>query len=196
MSWTSAFCYFRLGLIIKKMFQKLDQKYQNSPIWEFIKFNLVSSSTALLQLILANFLPLLTDYITQPLPSSLSWLFYPNTLFDGPSKYVVDGVVTWGYVLPFFLSNFLANIYGYFMNMKVTFKGKGSKKGLIIYLVVLFTLILFSTWLQGVITAALMKTSLAWFARTLAVWASGFVQFCVMYPLEKFVLFKEKAENV
>lgn len=178
------------------MFRKLDEKYQNSAIWQFIKFNLVSQSTALLQLILANVLPLLTDSVTTPLPSFLSWLFDPNTLFDGPSKYVVNGVVTWGYVLPFFLSNFLANIYGYFMNMKYTFKGKYSKRSLIIYFVVMLVLILFSTWLQGKVAAMLLKTSWAWFARTLAVWAAGFVQFCVLFPLEKFVLFKEKEEDV
>ena len=60
----------------------------------------------------------------------------------------------------------------------------------------MLVLILFSTWLQGKVAAMLLKTSWAWFARTLAVWAAGFVQFCVLFPLEKFVLFKEKEEDV
>jgi uncharacterized membrane-anchored protein len=94
--------------------------------------------------------------------------------------------------LPFFLSNFIANIYGYFVNMKATFKGKGTRGGLIVYFVVLASLILFTTWLQGYITALLNKTSLARMARTIAALAAGTVQVAVLFPLEKYVLFKEK----
>ena len=177
------------------MFKKLDEKYRDSNIWQFIKFNLVSTSTFLLQVLLANILPLFFNKLNAPLPGYLSWIFDPKVLFDGPSEYVVNGVVTWGYVLPFFLSNFLANLYGYFTNMRFTFRSKWSKKSLFIYFAVLFSLILFSTWLQGKITAALMKTSLAWLARTIAVQASGMVQFMVMYPLQKFVLFREKSDD-
>lgn len=176
------------------MFKKLDEKYKDSSIWQFIKFNLVSTSTFLVQLFLANVLPLFLNNIKTPLPPSLSWIFDPKTLFDGPSPYVVNGVVTWGYVLPFFLSNFLGNVYGYFANMRFTFKSSYSKKSLIIYFVVLFNLILISTWLQGKVAAAVMKTSFAWLARSIAAWVSGTFQFLVIYPLEKFVLFREKKD--
>ena len=94
-----------------------------------VKFNLVSFSITLLQLALANLLPLIFDAVTAKLPPVMRPVFRPDTLFERPSPYVVDGVVTWGYVLPFFLSNFIANIYGYFMNMKTTFRGKGSRRG-------------------------------------------------------------------
>ena len=77
--------------------------------------------------------------------------------------------------------------------MKATFKGKGTRKGMIIYIVVLIALIFFSTWLQGRLTALLSGGSLAPFARTLAAMAAGMVQFIVIFPLEKFVLFKEKS---
>ena len=87
-------------------------------------------SITLLQLALANLLPLIFDGVTAKLPPVLRPVFRPEALFEGHSPYVVDGVVTWGYVLPFFLSNFIANIYGYFMNMKTTFGGKGSRSGL------------------------------------------------------------------
>ena len=90
-----------------------------------------------MQLLLANLLPLLFDGLRAPLPPLLRPVFVPERLFEGESIYVVDGVVTWGYVLPFFLSNFLANIYGYFMNMKATFRGHGTRAGLIAYLLVL-----------------------------------------------------------
>ena len=178
---------------ILEFYKKWDDKNSESQLWQFVKFNIVSSSISILQLLLANILPLIFDSFRVPLPSFLQPLFDPEVLFTGENRYVVGGAVTWGYVLPFFLSNFLANIYGYFANMKATFKGKGTRKGMIIYIVVLIALIFFSTWLQGRLTALLSGGSLAPFARTLAAMAAGMVQFIVIFPLEKFVLFKEKS---
>ena len=99
------------------MFRKLDEKFGNNAVWQFVKFNLVSLSITAVQLLLANLLPLIFDSVTAKLPPFLQGIFNPEVLFDGESRYVVDGVVTFGYVLPFFLSNFIANIYGYFVNM-------------------------------------------------------------------------------
>ena len=175
--------------------KKIDTRFGDSTLWQFVKFNLVSLSIALLQLILANMLPLLFDSLTAPLPRFLQPVFDPAVLFDGPSEYVVDGVVTWGYVLPFFLSNFIANIYGYFVNMKATFRGQGTQAGLAAYLVILAALILFSTWLQGFINGRLAPTSFAAFARTIAAMAAGMLQMAVLFPLEKFVLFRRKREQ-
>ena len=171
--------------------KKLDARYGDAALWQFIKFNLVSTGITLLQLALANLLPLVFDGVTAKLPPLLRPVFRPEALFEGPSRYVVDGVVTWGYVLPFFLSNFIANICGYYMNMKTTFRGRGSRAGLIAYLVIIALLILFSTWLQGFITAKLSVTALAPLARTIAAMAAGYAQLAVLFPLEKFVLFKK-----
>ena len=173
------------------LLKKLDARFGDAALWQFIKFNLVSTGITLVQLALANLLPLVFDGVTAKLPPLLRPVFRPEALFEGPSRYVVDGVVTWGYVLPFFLSNFIANICGYYMNMKTTFRGKGSRAGLIAYLVIIALLILFSTWLQGLITAKLSVTSLAPLARTIAAMAAGYVQLAVLFPLEKFVLFKK-----
>ena len=174
------------------LWKKIDNRFGDSTLWQFVKFNLVSFSITLLQLALANLLPLIFDTVTAVLPLLLRPVFQPETLFEGPSQYVVDGIVTWGYVLPFFLSNFIANIYGYFMNMKTTFRGKGSRGGLVAYLLILTALILFSTWLQGWITARLAVTSLAGLGRTIAAMAAGLVQVAVLFPLEKYVLFKKE----
>ncbi len=171
--------------------KKWDERFGDSTLWQFVKFNLVSFSITLLQLVLANLLPLAFDRVTAVLPPFLRPVFRPDTLFEGPSPYVVEGVVTWGYVLPFFLSNFIANIYGYFVNMKATFRGRGSRGGLIAYVLVLTGLILFSTWLQGWITARLAVTSLAGLGRTIAAMAAGLVQVAVLFPLEKLVLFRK-----
>ncbi|MBP5280575.1 MAG: hypothetical protein J6Z03_08830 [Erysipelotrichaceae bacterium] len=175
-----------------KRFKEWDDKNSNNAIWQFVKFNLVSWSISILQLLLANLLPYIFDSVTAKLPPFLRPIFDAKVLFEGESKYVVDGVVTWGYVLPFFLSNFIANIYGYFANMKATFKGEGSRKSITIYIVVLISLILFSTWLQCQVTSLLSATKLAPLARTIAAMAAGMVQYIVIFPLEKFVLFKEK----
>lgn len=172
--------------------KNLDQKFGDNGLWQFVKFIVVSLSITALQLLLANLLPLIFDNVTTQLPVFLRGIFDPDFLFPEGSKYVVDGVVTWGYVLPFFLSNFIANIYGYFVNMKATFKGQGSKGGLIAYMVVLFMLILFTTWLQGYINSLLIQTSFANLSRTIAALAAGCVQMAVIFPLEKFVLFKNK----
>ncbi len=174
--------------------KKIDTRFGDNALWQFVKFNLVSLSISLLQLLLANLLPLIFDSVTDKLPLFLQPVFDPAALFDGPSRYVVDGVVTWGYVLPFFLSNFIANIYGYFMNMKATFRGQGTRVGLIAYLVILTLLILFSTWLQGFVFGRLQGTSLSFLDRTLAAMAAGLVQMLVLFPLEKFVLFRKKNE--
>ena len=175
-----------------KLFRKLDQKYGNKAWWQFIKFNMVSFSATFVQMILALIIPLFFDSFRQPLPGFLRGIFDAKVLFQEESPYVVNGAVTWGYVLPLFLSNFIGNLYGYFMNMRFTFKGKFSKQSMAIYLAVIFTLILISTWLQGRVISLLQgKTSMA-FARILANCAAGMFQYAVLFPLEKIVLFKEK----
>jgi len=160
-------------------------------LWQFVKFNLVSTSVTIVQLLLANLLPLLFDNLEAPLPGFLQPVFNPEVLFDGPSKYVVDGAVTWGYVLPFLLSNGLANIYGYFVNMRLTFAGRGTRTGFAIYVGLLAALILFSTWLQGYLVSLLQAGAAANLSRTLAALAAGLIQMAVLFPTEKYVLFKE-----
>lgn len=172
--------------------RKLDQRLGDNTLWQFVKFNLVSLSITLVQLVLANLLPLFFDGLTTKLPGFLRGVFNSETLFAEPGPYVRDGVVTWGFVLPFFLSNFLANIYGYFMNMRTTFRGQGSKLGLAAYLVVLTALILFSTWLQGLIVAKLSGSSWRDLSRTVAALSAGLVQMAVLFPLEKYVLFRTR----
>ena len=154
---------------------------------EFIKFNIVSFSVTLLQLLLANLLPYIFDGFLVKIPTFLNNIFYSDNI---QTKYIIDGYVTYAYLLPFLLSNLLANIYAYFVNMKATFKGKGTKYSFIIYVLVLLTLILFSTWLQGVIVSALYPTKLAPLARTIASLSVGAIQMAILFPLEKFVLFK------
>lgn len=98
--------------------KRLDERLsagKGRTLWQFVKFNLVSLTVTILQLLLANLLPLAFDRVVSPLPPLLRGIFRADALFPDGSKYVVNGVVTWGYVLPFLLANGLANIYGYFI---------------------------------------------------------------------------------
>ena len=162
-------------------------------LWQLVKFLVVSGLVTIIQL---------------ALPEFLRGIFTPTMFTTGSkeaTKYVIDGVVTWGYVLPFLLSNLVANIYGFYQNKKTTFKSDAPWYNFVIYIVLLLALILFSTWMQGAIVGALLKIEGSnWFlniitnesvARLLASMAAGFVQMVVLFPMEKFVLMKEKKED-
>ena len=225
-------------------------------VWQFIKFAVVSGLVTIIQLVLANVLPLVFDGVHTEIPTFLRGIFAPNTIFDASvfdipindwletakqfmnetftkvnstelkaakdalgegykimktqvntfvdiNKYVsgyaiengsiVKGVITWGYLLPFFLSNLIANIYGFYQNKKTTFKSDAPWYNFAIYIVLMIALILFSTWLQGWLYGFLNQfNAIAPFARTIGGLAAGFVQMVVLFPMEKFVLLKEK----
>lgn len=185
-------------------------------LWQLLKFLVVSGLVTIIQLVLANVLPLIFDGVTAQLPAFLQGIFDPNVIFDPSTKegveqvgkyvvggviengVVVGGVVTWGYLLPFFLSNLIANIYGFWQNKKTTFKSDAPWYNFAIYIVLMIALILFSTWLQGWLVGIIAKVDWAWlqaFARTIASLAAGFVQMVVLFPMEKFVLLKEKKKD-
>ena len=179
-------------------------------LWQLVKFLVVSGLVTIIQLVLANVLPLIFDGVTATLPVFLQGIFDPNVIFDASTKegieqvgkYVIDGtiqngsvvggVVTWGYLLPFFLSNLIANIYGFYQNKKTTFKSDAPWYSFAFYIVLMIALIL--GWLVGIIA----KINWAWIqplARTIAGLAAGFVQMVVLFPMEKFVLLKEKKKD-
>ena len=153
-------------------------KHERKTLWQFIKFLLVSGIAGILQIILVN-----------PLPG------FPTGIFS--ASVVGAGNDNWGYVFPFFASNLLANIYGYIQNKKTTFKSDAPAWCFAVYLALMVCLILFSTWLQGVIANALRSTGAElWsaLAPTIAAAAAGTFQMAVLFPVEKFVLLKEKKE--
>lgn len=159
-------------------------------VWEIIKFVLVSGIVSIIQLILVNVLFYIMREWKAPLPPFLAGIFSAATVGAGNDN--------WGYVLPFFLSNLIANIYGYFQNQKTTFKAANTPSWCMwVYIGVIVTLILFSTWLQGVVANLALNSGMSvinGLAPTLAAMAAGTVQMLVLFPLEKFVLFKERKE--
>ena len=62
------------------LLKKLDTRFGDNILWQFIKFNLVSFSITLLQLALANLLPLIFDGVTAKLPPVLRPVFRPEAL--------------------------------------------------------------------------------------------------------------------
>lgn len=182
-------------------------------IWQLVKFLVVSGLVSIIQFGLAMLLPLIFDKLNLPeLPSFLAAIFNENSVpADKFAMYAPAGIVTWGYVLPFFLSNLIANIYGFYQNKKTTFKSDAPWYSFAAYIILLIALILFSTWLQAVIVAGLESISpdgktgfLLWIvnlvstdsvARLIASMAAGFLQMVVLFPMEKFVLLKEKKKD-
>jgi len=154
---------------------------------QMLKFILVSLLASAIQLVSVNVLFFLLRGWNPPLPGFLAGIFSEQSVGAGNSN--------WGYVLPFFLSNLLANVVAYIQNKKRTFGSDAPKRNFVIYLIILFCLILFSTWLQGVVAGALLATesqALQNLAPTVAMACAGMLQMIILFPLEKFVLLKEK----
>ena len=152
-------------------------------LWQIVKFLIVSCMATIIQLVLVNVLHSSMKKITTPITGFLSSIFTEQTMGVGNT--------TWGYILPWFLSNLIANIYGYIQNKITTFRSDSPWWCMLIYIVLLVGLILFSTWLQGVIFYACMKFDNAFITKlapTIAAMSAGTLQFVVLFPLQKFVL--------
>ena len=62
---------------------------------------------------------------------------------------------------------------------------------------ILFLLIIFTTWLQGVVANFLSSLGAESIAPTIASMVAGTIQMITLFPLQKFVLLREKKkENV
>ena len=153
-------------------------------IWQVVKFIVVSLLVTIIQLALVNLLYFFMKNWTEPLPGFLGDIFSESTMGVGHSN--------WGYILPFFLSNFVANTVGSFINKSKTFKSNAPIWHYVIYIVILFLLILFTTWIQGLIANALVSVNFEVMAPTIASMAAGTIQMISLFPLQKFVLLREK----
>ena len=162
--------------------------FERESVWEFVKFNIVSTFVTVIQLVLVNVLLYAMKENTAPLRGFLAEIFRPEA--------VGEGNCTWGYVLPFFLSNAIANVLGYFINRKRTFRSDSPLWMAGVFLVVLTVMILFATWVQGRLVFMIrnMLPALFGMAPTIASFAAGLLQFAVLFPLQKHVLFRKKKE--
>ncbi|MBE6142215.1 MAG: hypothetical protein E7175_05205 [Erysipelotrichaceae bacterium] len=179
---------------IIKFLDNLDDKFEKKGklfknLWQLFKFGFVSFIITVIQLGLLYLMYYLMKGWTEPLPGFLAVIFSPETVGEDHAN--------WGYMLPFFLSNFIANTVGYFLNKSRTFKSDAPIWHYLVYIVVLIILIMFSTWLQGVLMNVFIVWGVEVIGPFIAMNLAGFVQFLVLYPLQKFVLLRErKVEQV
>lgn len=155
-------------------------------IIQIVKYLLAGLSITIVQFALVNVLPYVFSSWKSALPSWLSTVFSEKTMGEGNSN--------WGYVMTFFLSNLIANVYGYFLNRRTVFNSDSPLWCFIAFIVMMVTLILVSTWLQGVIANAVIERnpSLSAFANTIAAAVCAFGQNLIVYPTEKFILLRER----
>lgn len=173
-----------------KFLDKADNKAEQGgkkTLWQIVKFIIVSSLVTLIQLGLVNLLYFLMKGWTAPLPDFLSVIFSEKTVGVGHSN--------WGYILPFFITNLVANTVGYFLNKSKTFKSDAPIWHYIIYIAFLLILIVFSTWLQGIIANAISSAGAEAIAPTIAGMVAGTFQMIVLFPLQKYVLLREKKQK-
>lgn len=160
--------------------------HNRKEIIQIVKYLLAGLSVTIVQFVLVNVFPYIFASWKSSLPPFLSLVFNEKTMGAGNSN--------WGYVMTFFLSNLIANIYGYFLNRRTVFHSDSPLWCFIAFVVMMVTLIVVSTWLQGLIANAVVERnpSLSAFANTIAAAVCAFGQNLIVYPTEKFILLREK----
>lgn len=176
----------------KSWLKNIDDKAGNKgskikTLWQLVKFTVVSLGVSLIQLGLVNLLYFLMKNWISPLPGFLANIFSEDVMGRGHSN--------WGYILPFFLSNAIANTIGYFVNKSKTFRSNAPFWHYLLYIIILIILIIFTTWLQGLIVNYMTRAKLEGIAPTIAGLIAGTLQFIIIFPLQKFVLLREKSDN-
>ncbi len=154
---------------------------------QFLKFLIIGGIGAVIQIATVNILFQLLKNWKAPLPQFMAGIFNENVLGSGNNN--------WGYLLPFFTSHLLSNTYSYIHNMKGNFKANAPNYYFAIYLALLAILIVVATWLSGVIANFLMSTNLEVLVKlgpTIGSVLSGLVYTLVLFPVEKFILFRKK----
>ncbi len=168
----------------------MENEKKHRGLWQFLKFALFGTMGGIIQVVTVNVFYFALKGWTTPLPSFLAGIFSESVLGEGNS--------CWGYIIPFFASNLLSQIFQYIQNKKRTFKSDAPKWVFTVYISVVVVLIFVITWVQGVLNNALYSTGkslLMKLAPTLSVIISGQIYTLVLFPLEKFVLFRKKARG-
>lgn len=175
----------KFSLWLEKMDIKFSSKSKGAKLlWQAFKFLLVSLLVTLIQLALVNLMYFLMKNWTEPLPIFLELIFTETVMGEGHSN--------WGYILPFFLSNLIANSVGYYLNKHKTFKSDAPWWHYFLYIVILFLLITFTTWIQGLVANLFVIIHAEGAGPTVASMAAGTIQMLALFPLQKYVLLREK----
>lgn len=176
----------------KSWLEKVDELSESKgkvvkTLWQIAKFSFISNIATIIQLLLVNLLFLWMRDWKAPLPSFLEAIFNP--------QYVGEGNDNWGYVMPFFLSNAIANTFAYFLNKKRTFRSDAPFWHFIIYIGLIVVIILLMTWFQGVMVSWMLGSPVEAFAPTFASLTAGGIEALVLFPLQKYVLSRESKKE-
>jgi putative flippase GtrA len=155
-------------------------------IIQFIKFSLIGILTTAIQVLLVSWLYHRLKWWKAPLPHFMAPFFNPATI--GP------GHTNWGYVLPLIISLALTNILSYFLNKKATFRSDAPTWHFWLYLLIITLLTLLCTWIQGVLINALIRKGHERIAPGLAAIVAAIVQGLILFPIQKYVLLREKRQ--
>ncbi len=155
-------------------------------IVQFIKFSLIGLLTTIIQIAMVTWMYFHMKGWKAPLPRQLSFFFNEATVGPGHSN--------WGYVLPLLISLTVTNIISFLLNKKATFKSDASIRHFIIYLVVIVLLTLLCTWIQGVLINVLIRKGHERIAPGLAAVAAAVIQGVILFPIQKHIILKEKAQ--
>lgn len=163
---------------------------KDSTAKQFLSFLLIGGIGAVIQLATVNILFLLLRDWKAPLPAFMSAVFNERALGQGNAN--------WGYLIPFFASNLLSNTYSYIHNMKGNFKTDAPAYCFAIYILLLAVLIVVATWLSGVIANLFAQTGielLVKLAPTIGSMLAGIVYTLILFPVEKYILFKKRRKD-
>ena len=168
---------------MKDTFRSFIEKH--SEIWKFIKFSFTGISTSLLDLALFSlFLYVIFRSLNQ----------VPVT--DNPVLSFL-GIRYKGYMYAYFLSTTLSYIASYIMNRKLTFKSNSNLlKSTVLFAIMVIVTIMFSTWF-GAYLGTLIKESgrSSVILELLTKLAVMLVPMIWTYPLQRFVIYKNKPES-
>ena len=158
----------------------ITEKEQKRDKKRTLKIISVAFFVAILQLILLSILSYLMKNFDAPLPVFL------RTIFSETSMGQVNNV--WGFILPFFLSNLIAQGIGCIINyFKIFQSNTHFLISFVFFLLFGIMIIFFNTWLQGVIVKLLSENfglrNIT--GAIIACIAVSFEQFIILYPVEK-----------
>ena len=158
---------------------------KHEEVWKFIKFSFTGISTSLLDIAIFSFL----FYVVFKSLNQTPVTDNPILRFLG-IKYV-------GYMYAYFTSTTLSYMVSYIMNRKLTFKSNSNLLlSTVLFAIMVIVTIAFSTWF-GAYLGTLIKESgqenpvTVLFTKLLVM----FVPMLWTYPLQRFVIYKNKSET-
>ena len=174
----------------KVSLKSLDNAAENKgskivPVWQFVKFLVVSLLATAVQFILLNTLNLVPQIAELNNTEFSFWVFvYPAA---------IGGL---GYFISSNTANIAAQIVAFFVNREKTFNSSANiAVTLPIYIAFTIALIVFSAWLNPFTKGILVNWGLSeTLSKNIATMVCSSVQFFLYFPVDK-ILFKKKKEE-